>query len=325
MSAARGIGLLLICVGAAALAASSAHAVPPKEEWTIGVAPFERVAPEGIYVPDVSTLLADRLGATQGIAAIGPAAFGGAPDPEPDAERLRAWGEQTGSEVIVTGRASRFGRKTSIDVRVREAATGALVGTFVEEAPRTDAEALLETAARLAARVVAGLREGASEPSAPAVSARPEPPPIPEASESEGGGGLLGGDSDDPLQINASEIDAITQGGRRTIIFTGNVRASQGDLKLRSDRLQAFYPPGESEPERLVATGRVRVAQLERELLCDEATFFNADQRLLCVGEAELRERDDRVRGDEITIFLAEDRIQVRGNTRLDMNREGDS
>ena len=48
-------------------------------------------------------------------------------------------------------------------------------------------------------------------------------------------------------------------------------------------------------------------------MLCDNATYFQTEDRLLCVGNAELQQGDDRVRGQEIEIFIKQNRVKVRG------------
>jgi lipopolysaccharide assembly outer membrane protein LptD (OstA) len=68
-------------------------------------------------------------------------------------------------------------------------------------------------------------------------------------------------DSDQPISIRADELEAVSTGGARHLIFTANVRVEQADVRIESDRLEAFYPKGEKQPDRLVATGHVRLSQ----------------------------------------------------------------
>ncbi len=124
---------------------------------------------------------------------------------------------------------------------------------------------------------------------------------------------------DKPLSIRSDELEALEDDGRRRLLFTSKVQIDQGDLRVNSDRLEAFYPPGGSQPDRLVASGHVRVSQLKRRLLCDNATFFQTENRLLCVGNAELQQGDDRVRGREIEIFIKQNRVKVRGGATVDV------
>ncbi len=124
---------------------------------------------------------------------------------------------------------------------------------------------------------------------------------------------------DKPLSIRSDELEAIETEGRRRLLFTSNVHIEQGDLLVNSDRLEAFYPPGGSQPDKLVASGHVEVKQLKRRMLCEKATYFQTEDRLLCVGNAELQQGDDRVRGREIEIFTKQSRVKVRGGATVNV------
>lgn len=118
---------------------------------------------------------------------------------------------------------------------------------------------------------------------------------------------------DKPLSIRSDELEAIEVEGRRRLLFTRNVNIEQGDLRVHSDRLEALYPPGGSQPDKLVANGHVRVSQTDKTMLCDVATFYQTEDRLVCTGNAELRQGADRVKGKEIEIFVKQNRVKVKG------------
>lgn len=149
----------------------------------------------------------------------------------------------------------------------------------------------------------------AAEPVAAAAPAQPaaSPPAAPQR-------GLLQIDSDDPLSIQADELEAVEMpnGGRR-LVFNRKVNVDQGGLKVQSDRLEAQYPPEASQPDRLIASGNVRVRQDKRELSCARAIYFPAQERLECTGNALLRDGANRVSGETIEILFSEDRIRVKG------------
>jgi lipopolysaccharide export system protein LptA len=91
------------------------------------------------------------------------------------------------------------------------------------------------------------------------------------------------------------------------------VNVEQGGLLVRSNRLEAHYAAKATQPDRLVASGNVRVKQKSRELSCAKATYFPGDERLECVGNAQLLDGSNRVNGDRIEILFAQDRIRVKG------------
>jgi len=149
--------------------------------------------------------------------------------------------------------------------------------------------------------------EAAAAPAPAAEETRTAARPAPRA-------GILEVDSDQPLSIQADELEAVEEAdGRRRLVFNRRVKLDQGDLVVQSDRLEAHYAPQASEPERLVAVGNVRVRQEARELSCARATYFPGRERLECTGNALLRDGANRVSGETIEILFGEDRILVKG------------
>lgn len=303
--------------------ASSEAAVSPKGTLRIGVASFERRASQGVEVPDVAQLLADRVAADPRADAVGPATLGTGPEAPADAEAVRIWAGPQGLDAIALGQVTQLGLSTSIDVRLWSGMTGQPLGTYVEEA--AGPAALPEAIDRLAARLVDAVAEPASvavpavASPPPDVAAQPAPESKPKALS------RTGIDSSKPLAIYANELDA-TEGsnGERTIHFQGGVRVEQEGVELRANSLTAFYPAGSSQPQHLTATGNVRVRQGTRHMSCDRADFEQKDQRLICTGDAaELREGDDLLRGKQIEIFFDSSRILVKGGARLNINQEG--
>jgi lipopolysaccharide transport protein LptA len=278
----------------------------------IGVAPFERVAAEGASVPDVATRLADRL-ATKGVERIvGPAELGAPASGEPTAEDVQQWAQGSGLSAIVVGTTTRLGSSLSIDVHVRSGSDGKVTATFVEEvARRAELDGAVE---RLADQVLLGLPQGALA----------EPEPV-AASEPAGKGSSRSGpfQGDAPIRITAAQLEAFEEEGRRRLVFTDDVRASQGDFVLRASKLEAYYPAQSSQPERLVATGSVRLSQDNRHARCDTATYFRDDQKVVCVGrDAILTQDEDRLQGREITFHLDSEILLVTGGATVQIQSD---
>jgi lipopolysaccharide export system protein LptA len=124
-------------------------------------------------------------------------------------------------------------------------------------------------------------------------------------------------ESDAPLAIRAERLDAFEDNGHRKVHFEGNVEVIRSDVVLRAQHLEAIYPDGEPQPDRLVATGEVALTQGEREARCDRAVYHREARRVECLGRAELRDGDDRVRGEMIAFDLDAERVVVKGGTRL--------
>jgi lipopolysaccharide export system protein LptA len=306
---------------ALALPAAGAAAPPPGDgpRVAIGVAAFEASGPAGAQGLDVARLLADRIG-TRGVhAVVGPGELGALRSAEPTPAQIQAWATAASVSTIAVGRATWIGGRQSIDVRLRTGDSGGLLGTYVAEAttPEELASGLDRLAGEIVDATVAWL--GMEKPREPARGAS-KPPRDPKDSPF----GIGGFDSDQPLSIHADELEASQTGGSRRLVFKKGVRVSQADLTLESARLEAFYPEKASQPERLVASGGVRVAQGTREARCDQATYYRGDERMLCVGNAELRDGEDRVAGEVIEFDLAAERVVVKGGASVLFHPEPD-
>jgi lipopolysaccharide transport protein LptA len=293
----------------------------------IGVAPFERVAAAGVAVPDIASILAQRL-STKGVErVVGPSALGGTAAADPAAEDIVARGRQAEVDLVVVGRTTRLGESLSVDTWVRSAANGAPLGTavVVEANGPSDLGRAIDELATLVLEVVHRDPDAATTRVASrSVGSEPEPGLGPTQKEDDGSSEKKPFRSDAPISIKSDVLEALDQAGRKKFTFTGNVRAVQEDLHLRSDRLEAFYPEGQSQPERMVATGHVEITQTGKRACCEKATYFRAEQKLVCVGDnARLDEDCDLVHGKEIVFHLDTDVLEVNGAADVRIHPEG--
>ena len=140
------------------------------------------------------------------------------------------------------------------------------------------------------------------------------PAATPAEEEAEADEGPFGiGRREEPIEIQSDELEMIEQSEQRHLVFLRNVRVVQGDVTMWTDRLDAFYPDGSSQPDRLVARGNVRVVQGERHAVCDRADYERDAQVIVCRGHAELFEGCDHVRGEKIHFDLEGERVRVTG------------
>jgi lipopolysaccharide transport protein LptA len=308
------LALALLALG------SSVGAAPESPDGLrIGVAPFERVGAAGARVPDIATSLAQLL-STKGVErVVGPRDLGGTAAADPPAEEIVARAEQAEVDLVVVGRTTRLGEALSVDTQLRSAATGAPVGTpvVVEASGPNDLGRALDELATLVLEKSRGDLTGA------ATGGTPGSPPVSGQEEDEGPEEETPFDSDAPISIKSDVLEAFERDGERRFVFTGNVRAVQDDLYLNSDRLEAFYPKGQSQPERMVATGHVVIRQTGKRALCKKATYYRTEQKLVCVGDAQLDEECDRVRGEEIVFHLDTEVLEVIGAADVRIHPEG--
>ncbi len=299
-------GLLLVVL---LLMPASLMAAPAADfsSLSLGVAPFEANAPPGDRVPDVATLLAERLGTLGLENVVGPQALNASTQPDVSAELVRSWAAKDKLDAIVVGRTTRIGGQLSVDVRVRSGKTGDTIKTLVRRVTHpADLEA---SVGALANDVLA------------AASRLAEPLPVAPAKRSSSKGrtpfGFKDWDSDRPMSIESESLDAIRESGKRRMIFTGNVNVVQGNLTIRCDRLDAFYPADTNQPDRLRCRGNVRLRQGDQRARCDEAVYDRVADRLTCKGNAVFEEDGNELHGAMIDIDLAAETMHVTGGARV--------
>lgn len=303
--------IALIAAGVLLAAGLSAGAVRAAEaELSVGVAAFETQAAAGAAVPDVATLLADRLG-TRGVARIvGPAQLGAEADIDAAPEQVKGWAEAAGVDSVLVGRTTRVGDALSVEVRLRNGESGEAIRSFVQEIPTPpDLETSLDI---LVGRV---LEAAAAPEPEPAVAAKDAPAD----SEQESPFGFKTWNSDEPLKINSDQLEAVQKEGRRKLVFRNNVHVQQGDLSIRCGLLEAFYPQDANQPDRLVARGNVRMEQTseDQSASCDLAVYDRSRDHFTCKGNASFRDGDNTLRGTEIHVDLAKETVAVKGGAEL--------
>ena len=290
----RSFGLFALLLG------SCGAEVAPAVRGDVGVAPFAVNAGEGETLPDVANPLAQKLGGL-GVGAVVPPTAIGATAASPRSAERAALRERTGARTLVIGSATRIGEQLSLDARVLDLDSGLELGTPLVERASGEADlprAIDALAARVAGRIL--------EP--------PPASPAPDADKKKKKPRRVG-EPRDPIEIQADTLDAQTVTGGRRLSFSGHVNAVQGEISLHCEQLEAFYPSGASEPDKLVAKGNIRVVQRDRTASCDEAVFYRSEDKLVCTGKpAELTEKCNRAEAERITFYLESEKVEmVRG------------
>ncbi|MFK7895848.1 MAG: LptA/OstA family protein [Myxococcota bacterium] len=337
-------------------AQSAAAALAPVR---IAVAPFEYGSREaGVPVragnadlvesdrpsaePDFAKLLAGRLALRDLERLIVPSEWVAEPLFEPHAEQVRRWAHGAAVEHVVLGRVVSEAAGRQVEIVIRSGHSGAelyrhqvMLSSQSEGGSRSGtgwAAALDPLAAAIMgdlgedARVIEGVPGATAGPGETATTG------------STGSGRTKGDDedgfaskldlggftSDAPIEINADEAEIQSRGSERRLIFQNNVRVKQANIRLRSDRLQADYRKGESEPRQLIARGHVKIDQGGRKASCDQAIYQREAQKLVCRGHAELIQGCDIVRGESIEFDLAGDEARVQGAASIVIRPESE-
>lgn len=120
-----------------------------------------------------------------------------------------------------------------------------------------------------------------------------------------------------PATIRADHLEYFDEG--RKASYRGSVRFQTENTTLEADRLDAYFSgaPGaeDTELERAVADGHVRMTQPARRATGNHAEYFAQDGRMLLIGGPPTLYDVDKgfTTGQRLTFFLHDDRLLVDG------------
>jgi lipopolysaccharide export system protein LptA len=128
---------------------------------------------------------------------------------------------------------------------------------------------------------------------------------------------------DEQIQIVADKL--ITSSAEKFAEFMGNVRASQGNLVITSERLRIYYrdDPGRSKDqtggresiERIVASGNVKVSSEKYRGETDQVEYDMNTQVLVLTGEnSTVTSGKNMLTGSKITVFRKKGQIKVESS-----------
>jgi lipopolysaccharide export system protein LptA len=110
-----------------------------------------------------------------------------------------------------------------------------------------------------------------------------------------------------PINIDSDRLEA----DQKTITYKGNVVAKQGDVTLYANTLVIIYDPDTKKLKEIIATGNVKVVQLDRRATGQKATFDQDKNKVVLDGDAVVREGTNVIRGERITFYVEEERSVV--------------
>ncbi|WP_339135447.1 MAG: lipopolysaccharide transport periplasmic protein LptA [Candidatus Electrothrix sp. GW3-4] len=128
--------------------------------------------------------------------------------------------------------------------------------------------------------------------------------------------GLCQGD-DDPINIEADRM--ISQEEKNSVVFIGNVDASQGKVTIRTDEMTIYYQPNDPKKpkdqtrqvKKMICVGKVKVTQDDWLGTGDRMEYFADARKVILYGNAKAWQGKNMVSGKTITYFLDEKRSEV--------------
>ena len=117
--------------------------------------------------------------------------------------------------------------------------------------------------------------------------------------------------SRDPIDINSDSVEANQK--QNKVTFKGNVIAKQRDTTLYANTLVIIYDENTKKLKEIIATGNVKIVQLERRATGQKATFQQDENKMVLDGEAVVREGENVIRGERVIFYVDEERSVVEG------------
>lgn len=121
-------------------------------------------------------------------------------------------------------------------------------------------------------------------------------------------------DPNTPIQIEADRMESLDN--QNAVIFTGKVKAKQGDLIVNSDKMTVYYLSDEEkkklaadEPrkiKKLFASGNVEIQSKDWVATGDDMEYFELERKVVLTGNTKVWQGNNMVTGDSVTLYLDE-------------------
>ena len=125
-----------------------------------------------------------------------------------------------------------------------------------------------------------------------------------------------------PINVEADHMTSTEKTG--SVVFTGNVDAKQGDVRIRSDEMTVHYTKADKknekegkevtqQVEKLVCLGNVEVTRQEWLGTGKKMIYLSEERQVILIGNAKAWQGQNVVSGGKIIYYLDEGRSEVIG------------
>ncbi len=122
---------------------------------------------------------------------------------------------------------------------------------------------------------------------------------------------------DDPIHIEADRM--VSQEQDNSVVFIGNVDASQGHINIRSDEMTVYYSQNDSSKsktksstvKKLICRGNVEITQDDWLGTGKRMDYFAGERKVILTGDARAWQGQNMVSGKTIIYYLDEKRSVV--------------
>jgi lipopolysaccharide export system protein LptA len=136
---------------------------------------------------------------------------------------------------------------------------------------------------------------------------------------------LPGGNSKDPVNIDAAKLDYFDK--EQKLVYTGNVIATQGESKLQAGTLIIYLTPQEatatagvpsssSQVRRMEALGPVTIVSKDQIGTGDSGIYEKSENKVYLIGNVTLTQGPNVTKGDKLIYDLTTNQAAVTGRVR---------
>ncbi|KJS00971.1 MAG: lipopolysaccharide transporter [Desulfobulbaceae bacterium BRH_c16a] len=140
------------------------------------------------------------------------------------------------------------------------------------------------------------------------------------------GGAMTALGAEAPIHIEANRMTSTEK--TNSVVFTGDVDAKQGDVRIRSDEMTVFYTAAAAENpkdkketkktaqqvEKLICIGNVELTRGEWLGTSKKMVYLSKERQVILTDNAKAWQGQNMVSGDKIIYYLDEGRSEVIGN-----------
>lgn len=129
-----------------------------------------------------------------------------------------------------------------------------------------------------------------------------------------------------PIYVEADHMSSTEVSN--TVLFTGNVDAKQGDLRIRSDKMTVYYDDPDTPEakkagnttqriEKLICIGNVEITRENWLGTSEQMTYLSGSRQVILTGNAKAWQGQNMVTGEKIIYYMDEGRSEVVGGTAV--------
>lgn len=131
-----------------------------------------------------------------------------------------------------------------------------------------------------------------------------------------------------PIQIEADKMTSLEK--TRTVVFSGNVDAKQGEVRIRADEMTVYYSETKAgtskkskksknaqQVEKIICKGKVEVTSEEWLGTSDTMHYFSKKSLVQLIGNAKAYQGQNMVQGEKINYHLDTGKSEVFGGTEV--------